>query len=104
MWGGGNLSNICKIDRIIRTPINTFICNLQLNITPPLKFEYVYKLNCVTQFQKYKFDTIFDFFFVKILELIPSHVHNTRFFVNNNSSFPVISKIFTKKQFVINEN
>ena len=55
VWGGGNLSNVCKIDRINRSAINTFICNLQPNITPPLKFEYVYKLNCLTQFHKYKF-------------------------------------------------
>ena len=38
LWGGGNLSNICKIDRINRSAIKTFICNLQPSITPPLKF------------------------------------------------------------------
>ena len=68
VWGGGNLSNICKIDRINRSAINTFNCNLQPNISPPLKFEYVYKLNCLTQFHKYKFDTTFEYFSVKILE------------------------------------
>ena len=62
MWGGGNLSNICKIDRINRSAINTFICNLQPNTTLPLKFECVYKLNCLTQFHKYKFDTTFEYF------------------------------------------
>ena len=102
VWVGGNLSNICKIDRINRSAINTFICNLQPNISPPLKFEYVYKLNCLTQFHKYKFDTTFEYFFVKILELFPSHDHSTRFFINNNYSFPVISKTIYQKQFVIN--
>ena len=62
VWGGGNLSNICKIDRINRSAINTFICNLQPNTTPPLKFECVYKLNCLAQFHKYKFDTTFEYF------------------------------------------
>ena len=41
VWGCGNLSNICKIDRINRSAVNAFICNLQPNITPPLKFEYI---------------------------------------------------------------
>ena len=41
VWGGGNLSNVCKIERINKTAINTFICNLQPNVTPALKFEYV---------------------------------------------------------------
>ena len=102
VWGGGNLSNICKIDRNIRASINTFICNLQPNITPPLKFEYVYKLKCLPQFHKHKFDRyLIRIFFVKILELIPSHDHNTRFFVNNNCSFPVISKTIYQKPFVL---
>ena len=27
VWGGGNLSNVCKMDIINRSAINTFICN-----------------------------------------------------------------------------
>ena len=38
VWGGGDLSNICRIEIINRSAINTLICNLQPNITPPLKF------------------------------------------------------------------
>ena len=34
--------------------------------------------------------------------MIPSHDHNTRFLVNHNYSFPVISKTIYQKQFVIN--
>ena len=87
VWGGGNVSNICKIDGINRSAISTFICNLQPNITPPIKYVYVYKLNCLTQFHKYKFNTTFEYFFMEILELIPSHDHNTRFLVNHNIIF-----------------
>ena len=103
VWGGGNLSNVCKIERINKSAINTFICNLQPNVTPPLKFKYVYKLNCSTQFHKYKFNATFEYFFIKILKLIASHDHNTRFLVNHNYSFSVISKTIYQKQFVINE-
>ena len=81
VWGGGNLCNICKIDRINRSAINAFIYNPPPNITSPLKFECVYQLSCLTQFHKYKSDATLEYFFVKILELIPFHDHNTRFLV-----------------------
>ena len=102
VWGGGNLSNICKIDKINRLAINTFICNLQPNITSPLKFEYVYKLKCLTQFHKYKFDNTLEYFFYKNswIDSFPWSQH--QIFVNNNYSFPVISIFFYQKQFVIN--
>ena len=102
IWGGGNITNISKIDKINRSAINLFSRDIPLIISKPLNFCDIYKYFSATQFHKYKINNSFEYFYRKVNALIPAHDHHTRFFTNNNYLYPPISKTVSQKQFLYN--
>ena len=99
VWGGGNVTNMNKIDRINRAAINTFVNRIPTTVSKPLSFREIFKLNCLCTLHKYKIDNRFEYFTNKISVNVPNQIHLTRFSVNENHFFPIICKTVSQKQF-----
>lgn len=102
VWGGGNRTNVNKVERINESAVRIFNNKLPVEILRPLSFGDVYIYNCSLFFYKFSNNILFSYFNNKINLLIPIHDHSTRFTVSNNYSLPIVSKTVSLNQFLFN--
>ena len=101
VWGGGNITNISKLDRLNNGAINVFKEDLPSHVSIPMPFKNVYILNVLNLFYKYANDDRSGFY-SRIAPLIPNHDHATRFSIYNSYFIPHVNKTLSQKQFLFN--
>ena len=99
VWGGGNITNVSKINNLNKSTVKIFSNDFNDNAVQPLSYKSVYEYYCLCFFHRYSINEYIQYFHVKIQCLIPVYNQNTRFKKNNNYSIPFYCKTTSHNQF-----